>query len=192
MTRRAVYFTGLQKENLIKKHMGMINKIVSKFYHNFKGMDDINYSVKDDMVQEGILGFLKALEKYDPEKGVKISSFAYFFIFSAVQQFVAGNFGVCRQPHDKISNDYKVFGDDTSELIPERYLTYDIDYDNTLDGQYGDLYSKLEVLPMIERECLMYTYGLRKNLDPRLMPLTEFLTNTAIIRLKAIYDNIEV
>ncbi len=192
MTRRAVYFTSPQKEQIIKKNMGMINKIVSKFYHNFKGMDDVNYNVKDDMVQEGVLGLLKALEKYDPEKGVKISSFAYFFIFSAIQQFVAGNFGVCRQPHDKISNDYKTFGDDTSELIPERYLTYDIDLDESLDGPYGDLYSKLSVLPVIERECLMHSYGMRKDLDPKLMPLSEFLTNTAIIRLKAIYDNIKV
>lgn len=189
-TRRAVYFNKDQKNAIIRQNMGMITKIVNKFYHSFQGMDNVNYDVKQDLVQEGVLGLLKSLERYDPDKGVKISSFAYYFIFSAIQSFVAANFGVCRQPHTKISNNFANYGDSTYDSLPEE--SSGVDFDVALDGEYEELYARIAVLPSIEQACLLYAYGITKELDQKLMPLCEFLANNAILRLRFLDDNINV
>lgn len=42
----------------------------------------------DDLYQEGCLGLLKALEKYDPEKGAKFSTYAVPFILGEIRSYL--------------------------------------------------------------------------------------------------------
>jgi RNA polymerase primary sigma factor len=39
-----------------------------------------------DLIQEGILGLLQALNRFDPDRGTRFSSYAYFYIKQAVRQ----------------------------------------------------------------------------------------------------------
>ena len=49
-----------------------------------------------DLIQEGNLGLLHALGKFDPERGVKLSSYAAWWIRAYILKFVLANFRVVR------------------------------------------------------------------------------------------------
>lgn len=61
----------IDTNELVNENMNLIYKIATKFY----GVD------KEDLVQAGIIGLLKAWERYDKEKGAKFSSYAYTDIY---------------------------------------------------------------------------------------------------------------
>ena len=60
--------------------MPLIRYIVRKHYASF--MDD------DDLLQEGIIGFLAAIEEYNPKQNVKFSSFAYLCILRKIYNVI--------------------------------------------------------------------------------------------------------
>ncbi len=49
-----------------------------------------------DLIQEGNLGLLHALGKFDPDRGVKLSSYAAWWIRAYILKFVLANFRVVR------------------------------------------------------------------------------------------------
>ena len=55
-------------------------RLVSKVARNYT-----NIAEYDDMMQEGILGLQKAVETFDPSKGNKFCTYAYFYVFKAIQ-----------------------------------------------------------------------------------------------------------
>ncbi|AMX93703.1 MULTISPECIES: sigma-70 family RNA polymerase sigma factor [Mesorhizobium] len=50
----------------------------------------------DDMIQEGSLGLFNALKRFDPELGNRFSTFARWYVISALQEYVIANFSVVR------------------------------------------------------------------------------------------------
>lgn len=50
----------------------------------------------DDMVQEGSLGLMTALNRYDPDLGNRFSTFARWYVISALQEYVVQNFSVVK------------------------------------------------------------------------------------------------
>lgn len=68
------------KEELIKRYMPLIRYIVRRHYASF--MDT------DDLIQEGIIGFLAAIEEYKPEYEAKFSSFAYLCILRKIYNVI--------------------------------------------------------------------------------------------------------
>lgn len=62
----------MNKEKIIEKNLGLIKKIAAKF---------LNSTIpQEDLIQEGILGLLQALERFDPKKEIKFSTYATFWI----------------------------------------------------------------------------------------------------------------
>ncbi len=66
---------------LISSHMGLIRKIANKFY---------NVS-KEELVQVGVIGLLKAYQNYKDTKSAKFSTYAYPYIFGEMYQLVNAN-----------------------------------------------------------------------------------------------------
>jgi RNA polymerase sporulation-specific sigma factor len=58
-------------------------RLVSKVARNYT-----NIAEYDDMMQEGILGLQKAVETFDPSKGNKFCTYAYFYVFKAIQEYL--------------------------------------------------------------------------------------------------------
>ncbi len=86
-------------ERAQKNDREAIRKIVEENYGLVVSMAR-KYSANgnfDDLVQEGLIGLLKAIEKYDPNLGWKFSTFATWWIRDEIMRFILKN-----------SNDYKI------------------------------------------------------------------------------------
>lgn len=64
-------------EELIERLLPLVSALARRF--PTEGLD------QTDLVQEGILGLLRALRRYDPEKGVPFAAFATWWIRQALQ-----------------------------------------------------------------------------------------------------------
>lgn len=50
----------------------------------------------NDLVQEAVLGLMKAAEKFDPDRGVRFSTYAVWWIKAGIQDYVMRNWSVVR------------------------------------------------------------------------------------------------
>ena len=66
---------------LIESHMGLIQKIANKFYN----------CSREDLIQVGVIGLLKAYQNYKDTKEAKFSTYAYPYIFGEMYQLVNAN-----------------------------------------------------------------------------------------------------
>lgn len=67
-------------------------RFVVKIAHEYRG-----YKVPiGDLVQEGNIGLLQAVNKYDPSKGCRLISYAVFWIRSAIQEYIMRNWSMVK------------------------------------------------------------------------------------------------
>ena len=101
----------VEYQNLI---WSIVNKILCK-------MEDRNYKaeLENELFQEGFLGLIEAQQKYDENKGVKFSTFAYPYIK-----------GYCLK---YLNNEIKI-NSKTKELVQDENNAYEEDFlDTDLD-----------------------------------------------------------
>lgn len=103
--------------SLILKNMGLIILVSLKYRNN--GLDD------EDLIQEGIMGFIKGIQKYEEEKGASVTSYATIWVKAAVTRAVMSKglqvrIPACRTEaiwkYIKIKNE---MSDDTGEMVTD-------------------------------------------------------------------------
>lgn len=67
------------RRKLIDRYMPTVRRIVLKYNRKLPPKIDV-----DDLVSAGVIGLLKALEKFDPEKGVDFRCFANYHIKGSI------------------------------------------------------------------------------------------------------------
>lgn len=67
------------RDYLIENNMRLVHAIAKKYF----GMD-----YYDSLVQEGNIGLIKAVDNFEPERGFKFSTYAYFEIKGEMQRFI--------------------------------------------------------------------------------------------------------
>ncbi len=71
-------------KKLVMSHLRLVVKIAREYH--------AAYSNLLDMIQEGNLGLLKAVKKFDPERGTRLGSYAAWWIRSYILKHILDNF----------------------------------------------------------------------------------------------------
>lgn len=78
------------RRRLIQSNLRLVVSIAKRYRHHGLGLQDL--------VQEGSLGLMRAVEKFDPERGNKFSTYATWWIRQAVTRAIANKSRTIRVP----------------------------------------------------------------------------------------------
>jgi RNA polymerase primary sigma factor len=90
LARRAKVGDEQARKRLVEKNLRLVVTVAKKY----RGMG----LPFEDLIQEGNVGLIKAVDKFDPERGYKFSTYAVWWIRQAVQRAVADKGRTIRVP----------------------------------------------------------------------------------------------
>jgi RNA polymerase primary sigma factor len=99
------------REKLIEKNLRLVVSVAKKY----RGMG-LPFG---DLIQEGNIGLMKAVEKYDPERGWRFATYATWWVRQAVQRAVADKGRTIRVPvhmGEKVRKMARVYNELSAEL----------------------------------------------------------------------------
>jgi RNA polymerase sigma factor FliA len=67
------------RDRLVLNYTHLVKQVVSKWFANLP-----NHVSRDDLTSSGIIGLIKAVERFDPDKGFKFETFGYHRIRGAI------------------------------------------------------------------------------------------------------------
>ncbi|MCG8669938.1 MAG: sigma-70 family RNA polymerase sigma factor [Pseudomonadales bacterium] len=108
-------------ENQKDKHLKPLNKVYELRNHFVSANIRLVYFVArrhmergmtlDDMVQEGVIGLMRAAFKFDPNVGVRFSTYSFWWIKQAIRQAISKQRSMVRYPthvNDQVNRVYAV------------------------------------------------------------------------------------
>src|SRR4028118_1294152 len=114
LSRRAIAGDGRARQRLIEKNLRLVVSVAKKYR---------GYGLPfEDLIQEGNIGLMKAVEKYDPERGFRFSTYATWWVRQAVQRAVADKGRTIRVPvhmTEKIRKASRAYNELSAELERE-------------------------------------------------------------------------
>jgi RNA polymerase primary sigma factor len=90
LSRRVSAGDGRARKRLIEKNLKLVVSVAKRF----RGCG----LPFEDLIQEGNIGLMKAVEKFDPERGYRFSTYATWWILQAVQRAVVDKGRAIRVP----------------------------------------------------------------------------------------------
>ena len=77
---------------MVTRNLGLVGKLAKKMYYKNE-----QYSY-DDLFQEGVMGLMRAIEKFDPKEGCRFSTYSYYWIYCFVSKYHTNHYGRVRIP----------------------------------------------------------------------------------------------
>jgi RNA polymerase sigma-32 factor len=75
-------------QKLVKSHSRMVIKLAARYR---------NYGVPiSDLIQEGTIGLLESANRFDPDKDVRFSNYARWWVRAYIQEYILRNFSIVR------------------------------------------------------------------------------------------------
>lgn len=146
------------RERLTLNFVGMVKQIASKYHTDDRAVEF------DDLVQAGYVGLLKGLDKFDPDKGYRVSTYVHRSIVWHVQRLVTTSGAVKRPPNPswRPKDAYERYQDDmrrlpTMSLDAPVHESSELTLGERVAGQAGierDVLNRLFVEDLMERARL--------------------------------------
>lgn len=82
-------------DTLVEQHLGLVMHVARRYAKRYQGQHILDL---DDLVQEGMLGLIRAAEKFDVQQGFQFSTYATFWIRQAIRQAIMTGSRTIRLP----------------------------------------------------------------------------------------------